>query len=220
MSDDFDRFIERAAPEYNRPPETPRDEMWAVIRERLPDPRRRDVLDLNARRTQRDRRRAWRRFTPWAIGIATAATLGVGFGLGRLTTERSPGGDAPASVATGREAEPASSQTVRLAAASHLGEAEALLTFYRTARQEADRAATARWAQDLLSTTRLMMDARAGEDPALAMLLGDLELVLVQIVAAGVEASDERELIEESMEQRQLLTKLRSASSGPLRTSM
>ena len=64
------------------------------------------------------------------------------------------------------------------------------------------------------------MDARAGDDPALAMLLGDLELVLVQIVAAGSEGSDERELIEESMEQRQLLTKLRTASSGPLKTSM
>ena len=219
MSDDFERFIERAAPDYNRPPETPREEMWAAIRRDLPASRR-DVLDLDVRRAARQRRRAWRRFTPWAVGIATAATLGVGFGLGRITTERVPTYRSPQTIAATPGSEPGPSASVRLAAADHLGEAEALLTFYRTARLEADRASTARWAQDLLSKTRMMMDARAGDDPALAMLLGDLELVLVQIVAAGSEGSDERELIEESMEQRQLLTKLRTASSGPLKTSM
>lgn len=217
MSDEFDRFIEKAAPEYNRPPEPPRDEMWAAIRERLPEPRRRDTLDLDTRRAIRERRQRLRQWTPWAIGVAAAATLAVGFGLGRVSSDRALPAAEPI-VATPAEA--TTSASVRLAAADHLGEAEALLTFYRTAKLDADRAATARWAQDLLSTTRMMMDARAGEDPALAMLLADLELVLVQIVAADVEGGDERELIEDGMEQRQLLSKLRTASSGPLKKAM
>lgn len=216
MSDEFDRFVEKAAPEYNRPPEPPREEMWAAIRERLPERRRRDTLDVGSHRADRQRRQRLREWTPWVVGIAAAATLAVGFGLGRVSSERLPAAE-PVAVAP---AEATTSPSVRLAAEDHLGEAEALLTFYRTAKLEADRAATARWAQDLLSTTRMMMDARAGEDPALAMLLGDLELVLVQIVAADAEGGDERELIEQGMEQRQLLSKLRTASSGPLKKAM
>lgn len=215
MSDDFDRFVDRVAPDYNRPPDPPREEMWAVIRTRLPAARR-DPLDLDARRAKLERRRRLRRFTPWAIGIATAATLAVGFGLGRLSGDRPVGGAEPVVA----RAEAAPSASVRLAAADHLGEAEALLTFYRTAGLEADRGATARWAQDLLSTTRMMMDARAGADPAIALLLADLELVLVQIVAAGEESLGERDLIEETMERRQLLPKLRNASSAPLKKAM
>ena len=217
MSDEFDRFIEKVGPEYNRPPEPPREEMWAAIRERLPEARRQDALDLGARRAHRERRRGLRQWTPWAIGVAAAATLAVGFGLGRVSSVRVP--PAAESVAAA-PADALTSPSVRLAAEDHLGEAEALLTFYRTARLEADRAATARWAQELLSTTRMMMDSRAGDDPALAMLLGDLELVLVQIVAADIEGGDERELIEDGMEQRQLLSKLRTASSGPLKKAM
>lgn len=220
-SDEFERFIEKAAPEYNVPPEPPREQMWAAIRERLPRPdRRRDAagLDLRARRAARDRHRRLRQWTPWAIGIATAATLAVGFGLGRLTTDSAPAAGAVAIAAA--EEERAPSRSVRLAAAHHLGEAEALLTFYRTAQQEGDRVATAHWARELLSTTRLMLDARAGQDPALAQLLGDLELVLVQIVAAGAEPEDDRDLIEDSMEQRQLLAKLRTASSGAHQLAM
>ncbi|HUG42522.1 MAG TPA: hypothetical protein VMM12_18810 [Longimicrobiales bacterium] len=223
MSDDLDRFIDRAAPEYNRPPEPPREEMWAVIRERLPRGERREsagvALDLEAARGSRERRRHLRQWTPWAVGIATAATLAAGFGLGRITREREPAARPPVTT-NAPPSEGVPSRSVRLAAADHLGEAEALLTFYRNASREGDRAATARWAQDLLSTTRMMMDARAGDDPALAMLLGDLELVLVQIAAAGSEGGDEQELIEESMEQRQLLSKLRTASSGPSKTAM
>lgn len=224
-SDDFERFIEKAAPDYNAPPEPPREEMWAAIRERLPRAERRreaPALDIGERRAAREgRRRRMRRWTPWAIGIATAATLAVGFGLGRLTTDAVPGDRGPATVAGGGASEErVPSRSVRLAAAHHLGEAEALLTFYRTAQQEGDRVATAHWARELLSTTRLMLDARAGQDPALAQLLGDLELVLVQIVAAGAEPEDDRELIEDSMEQRQLLAKLRTASSGTPQLAM
>lgn len=220
-NEEFERLIEKAAPEYNDPPAPPTEAMWAVIRERLPRPERRldgGALDLDARRAGRERRRRLRQWTPWAIGIATAATLAVGFGLGRLTTVPAPTGAGDVVPVASEDRAP--SRSVRLAAAGHLGEVEALLTFYRTAQQEGDRAATAQWARELLSTTRLMLDARAGDDPSLAVLLEDLELVLVQIVAAGAEGGNEQELIEESMEQRQLLAKLRTASSGAHQMAM
>lgn len=199
--DGMERLIE-AARDYNQPPETPRDEMWAVIRAELPEALARD--DLAARRAAHARDRA-RRWAPWAIGLAVAATLAVGFGLGRLTRVPEP---MTTSVAT---ADRAPSVPVRLAAAEHMGDAEALLTLFRASAETDDRAATAQWARDLLATTRLLLDSRVADDPELADLLSDLELVLVQI--ANAEAAEDRELIEEGIRQQQLLAKLRSAAA-------
>ncbi|HSH45770.1 MAG TPA: hypothetical protein VK966_07935 [Longimicrobiales bacterium] len=227
MSDEeFHRFLERHAPDYNRPPEPPREEMWAAIRTRLPD---RDGREGSGGKAPADgtaislerarRRRTARRWMPWALGVGVAATLTVGFGLGRVTRGTPP---APRPTGLGAAVTHASggvdgtaSAPVRLAAAGHLGEAEAMLTFYRAADREADRAATADWARELLVTTRLLLDSRAGDDPALATLLQDLELVLVQITAAGGEPED-RSLIEDGIEQKQLLPKLRTASNEEL----
>jgi hypothetical protein len=55
-----------------------------------------------------------------------------------------------------------------------------------------------------------MMDSRLGEDPELSSLLADLELVLVQIANAAVDPSDDA-LIEDGIQERQLMIKLRSA---------
>ncbi|MFW5951889.1 MAG: hypothetical protein ACOCVZ_07230 [Gemmatimonadota bacterium] len=192
---------------YNEPPEPPREEMWAAIREALPrtDPggeSSRGRLDLDARRARR-RLDGVRRWAPWALGLAAAASLAVGFGLGRIT--QSPDAAAPPAVAADGE----TSLPMRLAAAEHLGEAEAMLTLFRSADRSEDRAATAAWARDLLGTTRMLIDSRASQDPEMARLLADLELVLVQIAMAA-ESPTEHELIEDGIEERQLLTKLRS----------
>ena len=197
---EMERLIE-AARDYNQPPETPREEMWAVIRAQLPV-----ADDLSARRSARstDRLRQW---TPWAIGLAAAATLAVGFGLGRLTGP--PVVEAPATVAAGERAAP--SRTVRLAAAEHMGDAEALLTMFRSSLASTDRGATVDWARDLLGTTRLLLDSRVADDPEMASLLADLELVLVQIANAGDDG--DRDLIEEGIRQQQLLPKLRTAAA-------
>jgi hypothetical protein len=202
--DELERLID-ASREYNQPPEPPREEMWAVIRDGLPIG---DPLDLDSRRAVRRRRRQLRRWTPWAVGLAAAATLAVGFGLGRLTREPGP---APASETAATEAGP--SLPVRLAAADHLGEAEAMLTMYRAADRSDDRMATATWARDLLSTTRMLIDSRVGEDPELAQLLSDLELVLVQIASTSAGDEREQEMIEDGMEQLQLMAKLRAAAA-------
>lgn len=217
---EFEKFLDGAAREYNPPPPTPREEIWAGIQREMEPSERRDVLEIGQAGTRRrqQRREKLRRWTPWALGIAAAATLAVGFGLGRVSTEAglTPGSE---SVAAAPDREPPS-LPVRMAAADHMGEAEALLTMYRSGQREADRAATIRWARELLSGTRMMLDSRISEDPRMAALLSDLELVLVQIVSSDAGSIPEQDLIEEGIEERELMTKLRSIAAVPLEMSM
>ncbi len=105
----------------------------------------------------------------------------------------------------------------RTAAVQTLVQAEALLTSYRgtegTTRDPQALRDAARWARDVLSSTRLLMDSPAGRDPQLRMLFTDLELILAQIVQLSgttLEAR-ERELIDRAMRERDLLPRLRSA---------
>ena len=240
-NEDLDRFLQEAARDYNAPPETPADEMWAGIRAGLDrgdrrDPPARESEDPFTRRrlqgrrdgagdgsdrSERQRRAdTLRRWTPWALGIAAAATLAVGFGLGRVSSERLPDA-APSPELASSEASPSGlSLPVRLATAGHMNEAEALLTMYRTEDGGAERDATVDWARDLLSTTRMLMDSRAAEDPHMAELLGDLELVLVQISNAGTGTVEEHRLIEEGIAERQILTKLRTIASATMETTL
>jgi hypothetical protein len=106
----------------------------------------------------------------------------------------------------------------QLAARQTLVQAEALLTTYRRAdenqRDPAAMLQAARWSRDVLSSTRLLLDSPASRDPRLRQLLTDLELVLVQIVqvsGAPLQAG-ERELIERTLRERDLLPRLRSAA--------
>jgi hypothetical protein len=199
--EELERMIE-AARDYNEPPEPPREEMWAAIREALPQG---GADDLSRRRARRERVRRW---TPWAVGLAAAATLAVGFGLGRLTQAPVAPEKGPVATAEGRSR----TTPVQLAAAEHMSDAEALLTLFRSAGPSAeDRAATADWARELLSTTRMLLDSRVADDPEMASLLEDLETVLVQIANAGGDQDDD--LIEEGIRQQQLMAKLRTAAA-------
>jgi hypothetical protein len=206
--EELERMIQ-AARDYNEPPDVPREEMWAAIRAELPQRRTDPGPDeLSARR--RARTRWMERATPWAVGLAAAATLAVGFGLGRLTQDTIPVAETPVAEA-GRAVQ---STPVRLATAEHMSDAEALLTLFQSAATTSstdDRAATSDWARDLLSTTRVLLDSRVADDPEMASLLADLELVLVQIANAGGDQDDE--LIEEGIRQQQLLAKLRTAAA-------
>jgi hypothetical protein len=108
----------------------------------------------------------------------------------------------------------------QVAANRHLANAEALLTAFRTDSRDARiDASLSKWARELLSNTRLLLDSPAAEDPQRARLLGDLELVLAQIVqlSPGAAAQD-RELIEGSIRNGQVMTRLRTAiPAGPTR---
>jgi len=96
----------------------------------------------------------------------------------------------------------------------HLSEAEALLTSFRT-RTMADQQMDAQlgsWARQLLSNTRLLLDSPVANDPQRRPLLEDLELVLVQIVQLSPGSTpQDREMIEKTLRQDHVMTRLRTA---------
>jgi hypothetical protein len=115
------------------------------------------------------------------------------------------------------------SSAYELTTVRHLSEAEALLTSFR-GRTNADQQMDAQlgtWARQLLSNTRLLLDSPVANDPQRRPLLQDLELVLVQIVQLSPGAApQDRELIEKTLQQEHVLTRLRTAiPAGPQRGS-
>lgn len=122
-------------------------------------------------------------------------------------------------------ADTAASALYRAAAVQTLVQAEAVLTAYRGAesstRDPQAMQQAARWARDVLSSTRLLIDSPAGRDPQMRALFTDLELVLAQIVQlSGTPLQDsERELIDRAMRDRDLLPRLRSAVPAGSATS-
>jgi hypothetical protein len=113
----------------------------------------------------------------------------------------------------------------RSAATQTLVQAEALLTSYRSSenkpRDPQAMQQAARWARDVLSSTRLLIDSPAGRDPHMRALFSDLELILAQLVqlSGAPLRADERELIERSIREHNLLPRLRSAVPSGLAAS-
>ena len=136
-------------------------------------------------------------------------------------THPSPAG-APTDLAN---ADTAAVRLYRAAAVQTLVQAEAVLTAYRgvegTGRDPQAMQQAARWARDVLSSTRLLIDSPAGRDPQMRALFTDLELVLAQIVQlSGTPLQDsERDLIDRAMRDRDLLPRLRSAVPAGSATS-
>ncbi len=184
MSDERDEGIERVREllreGYHAPPPTPRDEMWAAIEARLA-PRDGEASSLDAAGGSPDVRRALRRRRHRPVGwaVAAAALLVAGIGIGRWSTRTEP----DATVAASREPDDA---VLRAAALDHLGQTESLLTLVRAdGRRGRLEAGTGAWARMLLTQTRLLLDSKENEDPAMRGLLEDLELVLAQIVGVS-----------------------------------
>jgi hypothetical protein len=102
----------------------------------------------------------------------------------------------------------------QLTAVRHLSEAEALLTSFRT-RSSVDQQMDAQlgsWARQLLSNTRLLLDSPVANDPQRRPLLEDLELVLVQIVQLSPGSTpQDRDMIEKTLQQDHVMTRLRTA---------
>lgn len=199
MNDDrFEEMLRQAARDYHRPPATPRDEMWAVIEAGR---RRRTASRVIALRP------AWR----WGIGMAAVLLVGIAIGRGIrpgvTTTPATP-------ALAGSEQDVA----YRLAATQYLGRTEALLAGFRAdagaGRLDPQFLSQAR---DLLSSTRLLLDSPVGRDPRMKPLLEDLELVLAQIaLLPATRDSQDVELITQGIDQRSVLTRLRTAiPTGP-----
>lgn len=195
MTDDrLDERLERAAREYHRPPATPREEMWARIQ------------------AERARRRSTPRvieLRPWLRwGLAAAAVLLVGVAIGRVSA---PGRHETTADVTAAPAAP--DLAYRVAAAQYLTRTEALLTGFRSdVRRTASDTQFVEQARELLLTTRLMLGSPVAKSPRMKALLEDLEVVLAQIATLpSGRRSENARLINEAIEQRSVLLKLRTS---------
>lgn len=199
--DRFEQSLREAGREYHLPPQTPREEMWVAI---------------EAARRRRGVRRIVRLPVAWRWGLGLAATLLLGIVIGRWMSPRTgqigvtpPGPAGPA----------APDEAYGVAAAQFLSRTETLLAGFRVdARRGPLDSQFVTQARDLLSFTRLLLDSPAGHDPRLKPLLEDLELILVQIASlSGGRTAQDVELINQGIDQRSVLTRLRTAlPSGPV----
>ena len=106
-------------------------------------------------------------------------------------------------------------QTYRVASDQHLSRAEALVAVVAATSTDATMdSLTAKWARDILTNTRLLLDSPAGEDPVRRKLLEDLETVLVQLVQRSGRTDEDRAMLDRTLQRTQLLTRLRSGAAG------
>lgn len=220
--------MSRALRRYHEPGETPREEMWQAIVGRIRDEagaptampesepsRRPPEKDLAGARSHRS--------TPWLRWAAAASVvLLVGVALGRSTAPVTPTDSPGAPLATPPLAGAVErSGGMDAAVRAHLGRTESLLTAVRSDGRQGQLDPTAAgWARGLLTQTRLLLDARAGGDPALIALLEELELVLAGIVLVGESGSMEEprarvelDLVLETLELGALLPRLQAECS-------
>jgi uncharacterized membrane-anchored protein YhcB (DUF1043 family) len=197
----FEEFLKRALADMEPVPTPPREAMWAQI----------DEARRFARKAERTgSRRVW---ASWAVGLA--AMLAVGIGIGRMTARQQENTPAAPQVAAVSDVTP-NRTSYRIAVAQHLNRAEALLTSFRTQpeRRPIDPQ-LAVFARDLLSSTQLLLDSPAGDDPSVALLLRDLELILAQIARLSVPSAEERAIVEDGLEKTAVLPRLRATTAGP-----
>jgi hypothetical protein len=210
LDDRLDDQLRREAREYNEPPETPREEMWArIVAERAEAAEKAEKPETNDRRVVAFRHFRSNRSFRYAAGIA--ALLALGIGLGRLSVQRS---EAPMRLpAAAVDAPHRGATAYRLATTEHLSQSEAFLTLFRASvhRQSDERLASAT-ARQLLATNRLLLDSPAAIDGRTRLLLQDLELVLAEIAQLSPQPrSRDLELITEGLEQGGVLSRLRTA---------
>ena len=119
----------------------------------------------------------------------------------------------PRALPAATRAEP--STPVSLASRTHLQRAEALVSVVSATPADAVMdSLTGKWAREMLTNTRLLLDSPAGDDPVRRRLLEDLETVLVQLVQRSGASADDREILDRTLERTQLLTRLRTGAAG------
>lgn len=193
MTDErFDDFLKTMLDEVEPVPPAPREEMWARVQQQ-----RRFTRQARTRRT----------WMSWGVGLA--AMLAIGVGIGRVSVKQAA---PPISARDTNAAAPATARSTayRLAVAQYMTSAEALLTTFRTQPQGTLDPEIAVWARDLLTNTRLLLDSPAGEDPKVAALLEDLELIIAQIARLSAPSSEENQIIREGMRKTEVLPRLRA----------
>ena len=138
----------------------------------------------------------------------------VGRELASSASARTPRGGSPAQFVSRTERRSgAEAAAYDFALSQHLGQSEAFLTLFRSSVRSGrvDPVAYAS-ARQLLSTNRLLLDSRAGADPASRQLLQDLELVLAQIAQLNTAGdSSDVHIVTEDMDRGDVLPRLRTA---------
>ena len=203
----FEEYLQKTAADYRPPPATPREEMWSRI-----------AATRAKRRGERELERQARPWFRW--GLAAAAVLAAGVGLGRITALGDS--DTPTVTVVAPPVDDGFDETnlvFRFAAADYLARTDAFLSLFRAeARMGQADAEVTSWARDLLATARLMMDSPIARDPHFRELLEDLELILVQIGQyASNQSADELDLIEQGLEEGGVQYRLQAALAADAR---
>jgi hypothetical protein len=203
--------LREAAEAYHRPPETPREEMWARI-QMSRGAEGQMGGDSGTGPQPALRTLPIRRSAPLPIWFGIAAALALAFGLGRLSSgpETRWATDPPLATAP---AVRGGTVAFRVAAVEHLGQAESFLTLFRASvRGGASDGLAGPAARRLLATNRLLLDSPASADPKLRLLLEDLELVLAGIaqISPG-RGSEDLDIITNDLDRSTVLLRLRAA---------
>ena len=184
-------LLQEASRSWRVPPEPRVGEMWESI---------------EAAHFDRPRQRLTPRW--WVLVSAVAAALVFGVAIGRFSVVDRAAQPAVASHAG--VAEPYGRQTTEL-----LGQTAVLLAALpRETSEGTGGQRFAAQAEQLLVTTRLLLDSPVASDPRLRVLLEDLELVLAQVAqlpAASRRNAAELEIITEALEERDVVPRIRTA---------
>ena len=210
MPDDrFDDELRDSARDYNAPPTTPREAMWAAIQARRAEEKEAERKTVEQWRVLPFR--SFRSFRPYRLPIGIAALLALGIGLGRLSAPR-PGPAEPI-IATSVNPPRNGDAAYRITATEHLGQSEAFLTLFRASvRKGGNEQLASATARQLLATNRLLLDSPAASDARTRLLLQDLELVLAEIAQlARRPSSPDLDLITEGLERGGMMSRLRTA---------
>ena len=212
MTDEMDRFDELlldATRTYNRPPDErdmPLDDMWRSIEARsFP---------------------AYHRVSRYTQWMRIAAALFIGVGIGRasfmLGRQKNPSSAGTSAITRAPDAQRVVASTdapsIDPATSKYLGQAAALLiALPAEANVGRPDLPFIKRANELLLTTRLLLDSPSASDPRMRNLLEDLELVLVQVVRLEKERAPGRrtelELIQQALDQRDVIPRLRNAAA-------
>jgi len=199
----LDELLTDAVHSYRPPPDAPLDAIWARV----------EAEAFTARPSKRTPGRA-------AFGGAIAATLLFGVLIGRATATRSitaPLASAPAPASTPAQlASNTAADPYQRTTQEFLGRTAVLLAALPSKDHPGTNdAKLAGQAQQLLGTTRLLLDSPVGHEQRMKDLLEDLELVLAQVARLQPQRPGESlTLINEALEERDVVPRIRSAVAG------
>lgn len=207
--DGWDDEVAGALREYRVPKDPPLEAMWARIeREAFDAP---DAGRGGGTRHPVTAPAPSRRWLQAVAGIA--ATLVVGFGLGRVTAPV----DAELPVATVSAAtDAAASPAGPLArtASAYLDDAQLLLASLPRDAGGVDTSFVSH-SRLMLMRTRALLDSPVAADPQLREILEDLELVLAQLARLrAAPRADELTFIADAMDERDVMPRLRTVAAA------